>query len=233
MQAILDDAFQLKADFIPLTVLKITNSSIESIQAQLEKTIKQAPNYFTNAPVIIDLSPIKDKDALDLAQISDLLKQKNIIPVGIRGLAENKQAIAKELGLAILKSTPAPEKKPGNNIVKPKPTKSSATKIVTKPIRAGTQVYAKGGDLLVLAGVNSGAECFADGNIHIYGPLRGRALAGVSGDSNARIFCKSLDAELIAIAGHYEVKENINAPTNNQGMIQIYLNDKKLEINTI
>jgi septum site-determining protein MinC len=233
MQAIQVESFQLKADFIPLTVLKITNSNIKGIQAQLEKTVKQAPNYFTNAPVIIDLSAIKETDTLNLSEISDLLRQKNIIPVGIRGLAESKQSLAKDLGLAILKSSPAPEKKQTTSTLKPKAAKSPATKIITKPIRAGTQVYAKGGDLLVLAGVNSGAECFADGNIHIYGPLRGRALAGVSGDTNARIFCKSLDAELIAIAGHYEVKENIIAPTDNQGMIQIYLNDKKLEINTI
>jgi septum site-determining protein MinC len=233
MQSILDDAFQLKADFIPLTVLKITRADLDGIQTQLENTIQQAPKYFTDAPVVIDLGGIDAQDTLDIGQIASLLKQKNIIPIGIRGLADTQQDHAKTLGLAILKSPPKKEKKPSARTLNTNPDPVSPTKIITKPIRAGTQVYAKGGDLLVLAGVNAGAECFADGNIHVYGPLRGRALAGVSGDTQARIFCQSLDAELIAIAGHYEVKENITPPTNAHSMIQIYLNDKKLIIDTI
>jgi septum site-determining protein MinC len=85
----------------------------------------------------------------------------------------------------------------------------SGSKIVTTPIRSGQQVYAPGGDLIIMASVSAGAEVLADGNIHIYGALRGRALAGVLGDTSARIFCQSLEAELVSIAGNFKVDEDL------------------------
>jgi len=103
---------------------------------------------------------------------------------------------------------PAPEKAPE------KPAEPSApavrpTKLVTSPVRGGVQIYAAGGDLIVLAPVSPGAELLADGNIHVYGPMRGRALAGVKGDTSARIFCQQLGAELVSIAGNYKVAEDL------------------------
>ncbi|UXJ54379.1 septum site-determining protein MinC [Pseudomonas citronellolis] len=103
---------------------------------------------------------------------------------------------------------PAPEKAPE------KPAEPSApavrpTKLVTTPVRGGVQIYAAGGDLIVLAPVSPGAELLADGNIHVYGPMRGRALAGVKGDTSARIFCQQLGAELVSIAGNYKVAEDL------------------------
>ncbi|MFJ3049153.1 septum site-determining protein MinC [Pseudomonas nitroreducens] len=83
------------------------------------------------------------------------------------------------------------------------------TKLVTTPVRGGVQIYAAGGDLIVLAPVSPGAELLADGNIHVYGPMRGRALAGVKGDTSARIFCQQLAAELVSIAGNYKVAEDL------------------------
>ena len=100
-------------------------------------------------------------------------------------------------------------------------------------MRSGTQVYAKGTDLVVLTAVNAGAECIADGNIHIYGPLRGRALAGANGNKNANIFCESLEAELIAVAGHYLTKDQIKAPKLTKPLIHIYLEGDKLKIGGI
>src|SRR3989338_7212034 len=114
---------------------------------------------------------------------------------------------------------------PMNNKTKAKEPEKVKTKIVTKPVRAGTQVYAKDGDLIIMAPVNAGAEVISDGNIHIYAPLRGRALAGANGDTNARIFCKQLEAELISIAGHYLLNEKINAGNYAQNMVQIFLNN--------
>lgn len=98
----------------------------------------------------------------------------------------------------------APEKpaEPPAPIVRP-------TKLVTTPVRGGVQIYAAGGDLIVLAPVSPGAELLADGNIHVYGPMRGRALAGVKGDTSARIFCQQLAAELVSIAGNYKVAEDL------------------------
>lgn len=105
----------------------------------------------------------------------------------------------------------------------------SATKIIHEPVRSGQQIYAKGGDLIILSSVSHGAEVLADGNIHVYGTLSGRALAGVQGNSECRIFCKKLDAELIAIAGHYRVKEDIGTPPK-AALLDIHLLDNKLVI---
>lgn len=105
----------------------------------------------------------------------------------------------------------------------------SGSLIVSRPVRSGQRVYAAGGDLSIVAAVSSGAELMADGNIHVYGPLRGRALAGMNGNLGARIFCQDLQAELISIAGHYRVSENI--PAEMQGFpVQIFLDQKILRI---
>ena len=102
------------------------------------------------------------------------------------------------------------------------------------PIRSGMQVYAKDSDLIVTAAVSHGAELLADGNIHIYGSLRGRVLAGVQGNMQARIFCRTLeDAELVSIAGYYLTKEDMqNAPAGD-GMKQIYLENEQVRIEMI
>lgn len=110
---------------------------------------------------------------------------------------------------------------------------SDTTKLVTYPIRSGMQVYAKEGNLIVVGQVSHGAELLADGHIHVYGPLRGRALAGMQGNINARIFCRTLEAELVAIAGYYLTKEDIQTLPPHDGMIQIYLENEQVRIEAI
>ena len=119
----------------------------------------------------------------------------------------------------------------------PSPTPSSQiereatprTRLVTQPVRSGTQIYARGADLIVTAAVSPGAEIIADGNIHVYGPLRGRALAGAAGDAEARIFCSRFEAELVSIAGRYLVSEQM--PPEERGLpVQIALVDDRLTI---
>ncbi len=102
-----------------------------------------------------------------------------------------------------------PGPKPAKAEEKPAEPVSRPTKVVKTPVRGGMQIYAAGGDLIVLAAVSPGAELLADGNIHVYGPMRGRALAGVKGDATARIFCQQLAAELVSIAGNYKVAEDL------------------------
>jgi septum site-determining protein MinC len=111
----------------------------------------------------------------------------------------------------------------------PPPAAAGKTRLVTQPVRSGTQIYARGGDLVVIAPVSAGAEIVADGNIHVYGALRGRALAGASGDSQARIFCSRLEAELVSIAGRYLVSEQL-PPDQLQQPVQIALVDDRLTI---
>lgn len=232
--------FQLKADFIPITVLKLSQCDLSNIAKDLDQAIESAPKYFTHAPIIVDilnLGPLKNE--LDISGLCKMLREKKIIPIGIRGIETKQKAIATDNGLAILKTgLPPQEEAPAEKVVLKKTeensektsAKFSRTKIITKPVRAGTRVYAKDADLIILASVNAGAEVIADGNIHIYAPLRGRALAGAAGDKEARIFCQSIEAELVSIAGHYWVKENIKAPKPSTSMLQIYLEHDKLKL---
>jgi septum site-determining protein MinC len=108
---------------------------------------------------------------------------------------------------------------------------NEGTRLITTPIRSGQQIYAQGGDLVVISSVSSGAELLADGNIHVYGTLRGRALAGINGNPKARIFCQHLEAELVAIAGEFKIFEQ--APNSYPGAVQIYLKDEQLRIESL
>jgi len=214
------DVFQLKADLLPITILQISQNDTDALQAQLEKITQKAPKYFANAPVMVDFTGVDDHP--DLEAMCAVLRDYHMKPIAARGIPDN--VILPVIPDRIDKK-PTPQKTPEK--------KFAQTMVVTKPIRAGTQIYAKDGDLIILSSVNAGAEVIADGHIHVYGPLRGRALAGANGNKNAHIFCKTLEAELIAIAGHYLVNEKIKMPKSQQEMLQIFLEDEKLQIKTI
>ncbi len=219
------DCFQLKADFLPITVLRFLRADISLFQKQLENIILKAPQYFNSAPVIADFTEFSgNQNELDMTQISHLLKQFNMQLIAARGLTQ--QSTLPNLPKKI-QTNPLPMPIKDEGALRPK------TMIVTKPVRAGTQIYAKNTDLIILSSVNAGAEIIADGNIHIYGPLRGRALAGASGDLSARIFCQDCEAELIAIAGHYLVNEKLKMPKSASGLLQIFLENEQLKIESI
>lgn len=234
------DSLEFKADFFPMTVIKFTTNNLEAIKSQVTTTVLAAPNYFKNAPVVIDISNVTEQETIDLKSICELLQEQSMVPVGIRGIQTGSE-IKIPNGLATMKAPKNTEKKSQPSLTtgtaekkQPEPKNEfPVTKLISTPIRSGTQHYARGGDLIITAAVNPGGECFADGNIHVYGPLRGKALAGANGNENARIFCVSLEAELIAIAGHYLTREQIQPPKNNKSMIQIYLKDGKIRIETV
>ena len=238
-----EETLAFKADFFPMTVIKLSTGDINAIKKQLSATIVSAPNYFKQAPVVIDISGIgADKSTIDLKTICALLREQQMIPVGVRGLEKAEQNIAISQGLALINAPKALEKKVEPSLTtgtktKPRPEAPQKiglkTRLITTPIRSGSQIYAKDGDLIVMAAVNTGAECFADGNIHIYGPLRGKALAGANGNTQARIFCESLEADLISISGRYLTSDQIKIPKTKKPMIQIYLKNDKLHIEGI
>ena len=220
------DSFQLKADFLPITILRLLRHETDLLQSQLENIALKAPNYFANAPIIVDFSAINEalSDEMNVKEICDVLRHYQMQPIAARGL-KNQDTLP-------LLSEPSEKQVP--------PAKNKTidagrvpTKIITKPVRAGTQIYAKDSDLIILPSVNAGAEVIADGNIHIYAPLRGRALAGAGGDTNARIFCKQLEAELVSVAGHYLLNEKMKTENIAQNMVQIYLVNNKLQIEII
>jgi len=218
-------AFKLKGSFFPLSVLHLINPNIEKVVAQLNDIVQQAPNLLKNAPLIIDL------DMLDAAAempnfnvLNDILKSYGLIPIGVGHTNEEQAKAAIEGGLAVLPNLPTEPVKS-----RTKTAKTAESKVITSPIRSGQQIYAKNADLIVLNSVSPGAEILADGHIHVYGALRGRALAGVNGNKNARIFCQVLEAELVSIAGCYMLHEDIDVLQNTQAM-QIYLQDGHLRI---
>lgn len=231
MTSVAQKSFRLKADMVALTVMQLQTLNLEEIAAELKTTIARAPKFFEKAPLLIDVREI-NATGINIKGFLTLLKDNGVVPIGIRGLNEQQQAAAEEAGLPCLQSPSPMEARPAE-AKKEVPEPQQTARVITKAVRSGTKIYAKGQDLIVIGPVNVGAECIADGNIHVYGPLRGRALAGATGNAQARIFCHSLEAELIAIAGHYLVRENLQVPDEHSGMLQVFLKDNKLSIKSI
>jgi septum site-determining protein MinC len=224
-------ALEFKGNLLTLIILYLFETDNEKIAEQLAEKISTAPGFFLQAPIIIDLHAVHDNDNIDLAELVRLLRNHGLIPVAVRGGNPQQNEMAVSLNLGLLRDTKTVrtsrtlelESEPTTAPTLPPP------KIITQQIRSGQQVVALEGDLIILAPVSHGAEVLAQRHIHVYGALRGRALAGVNGDSEARIFCQHLDAELISIAGQYQVNEEL--PTELRGKsTQIYLEDDTLKI---
>ena len=222
-----DPVFHLKGGMLTMTVVELVHQAPERFAMQLAEKVEQAPNFFQDTPVLISLEKLDD--SMDIAGLIALLRicrDHGLQPVALRG-AEQFRPLAQQASLVLLppgrgrdKILETPEPAPPAVAQQPeaaqapavaalKTTESTPSKVITEPVRSGQQVYARGGDLIVLAPVSAGSELLADGHIHVYGPLRGRALAGVRGDTQARIFCQSLEAELVSIAGQYKVAEDL------------------------
>jgi len=206
-----DGAFELKGSRFSLSVIRLHDFNLDAIDAQLTSTIARAPGFLNNAPVVIDVSELDEVFAQNLEGLIELLRQHHLLPVGMHGHAQAWQTQARSLGLPLMSQggTPMPPSRTGSSAppVAPSSPPSAHAQIVERPVRSGQQIYAKNRDLVVLGAVSPGAEIIADGSIHVYGALRGRALAGACGDEAARIFCQSMEAELLSIAGCYRLFE--------------------------
>ncbi len=223
-------AFQLKGGLFTLTTLQIFWSDIDAIKIQLLAKIKQAPNFFQNAPIVLDLKIANQHNTkINFFELKSMLESLKLIPVGVRNASPEHMQAAMQSGLAILRDTPDPRAKDKISTNVQYSSKPAANKIITSPIRSGQQVYAPDGDLIIINQVGHGAELIADGNIHVYGTLRGRALAGINGNQEARIFCKSLEAELVSVAGSYKLSEDIERQAWKIAA-QIYIKDDRLQI---
>ena len=220
--------FDLKGSLFTLTVLHLFKLDRVAIERHLTEKIKQAPGFFNNTPVVIDLEGLEEsRDGVDFAALYDLLKGCGMVPVGIRNGNPKLQAVARLAGLPLLPESRSvgPAKKAEQGV---EPV-AARGRIVNHPVRSGQQIYAPNGDLIILGTVSAGAEIMADGHVHVYGLLRGRAQAGVRGDLEARIFCQGLEAELISIAGRYRVSEQIGSDDWGKAA-QIHLADDRLII---
>ncbi|QSX35113.1 septum site-determining protein MinC [Shewanella avicenniae] len=201
---------ELKGSSFTLSVLHINTDKIERLLQELDNKLAQAPQFFQNAPLVLNLSAVEQQN-LDIAALKHALQQRKLFVVGVTGVQGILAATAQELGLPVIKS--------GKELVTKTAAKASTrtTKIVKQTVRSGQQVYAKDADLIVFGAVSNGAEVIADGSIHIYGALRGKAMAGAQGDHNAIIIASTLSAELVSIAGNYWLSDNIQAHSNGSG----------------
>ncbi len=201
--------FQIRGSSFTLLTLKVANPRSRTFFGQLAATLSLAPGFYRNAPIVLDFAPLARSAPIDLAGFCAELRRLDLIPVGFQGATAEWEQAALAVGLSVFPAGRVTEAKAvrGRGAPVPRP---SAARVIAEPVRSGQQVYARESDLIVTAQVSRGAELLADGHIHVYGPLRGRALAGMGGDASARIFCGALDADLISIAGTYLVSEQMD-----------------------
>jgi septum site-determining protein MinC len=231
-------ALEFKSSTFSVPVLVLSSNDLAVIEQQLQAKIRLAPEFFRDSPLVLDIQELNKKDLdIDIVALMEILREPGLLPIGIRGgnVKQNKKALALRIPVYSINSSRAPaEAQKQQPIAPPTPepkTDKGTTTLITHPIRSGQRLYASG-DLVVLAQVSAGAEILAEGNIHIYGTLRGRALAGVQGNTEARIFCSDLQAELISIAGNYKISEDLQAIMRNKP-VQIYLQDHTIIIKDI
>ena len=202
-------AFELKDTSLPLVTVVLHQADAAVLADVLQQRLGETPNFFGDDPVVIDLAPVREHaEPIAFADIVAALRTHRMRPSLVTGGSAQQMADALAAGLAAApEAVPSPRARTVEVEVIREVAVHVPTLIVDKPLRSGQQAYAKGGDLIVHAAVNAGAEVLADGNIHVYGPLRGKAIAGSRGNTEARIFTTCLEPELIAIAGVYRTTE--------------------------
>ncbi|GGY74497.1 putative septum site-determining protein MinC [Cellvibrio zantedeschiae] len=252
----IDVSFQLKGSALTVVVLALVEYNPDTLAVELKEKIDQAPHFFVNSPVLISLERLENPENCTalLANADSLIqicRKLDLQPLGFTAVPEALLASVQKTGLAILptpseralKIPAAAKTKAPETIVETRVETVVETvieervvqrmsRVVTRPVRSGQQIYAEGADLIVLAQVSEGAEVLADGHIHIYGTLRGRALAGVKGDESARIFCQNIEAELVSVAGNFMLqdalpKELLKKP------VQISLKGEKVAVEAL
>jgi len=231
-----------------MMVARIGDPHDPDLASELGRQIALSPRFFENAPIVLDLKEnMGFLDAEDFEAARTVLRRHKLILVGVQNASAPQVRAAAAAGLPSYgasrrgseqnavgrTNTAAAEPQPAAPAPPPPPLPIVAggarTKLVTHPVRSGAQIYARGADLVVTNTVSAGAEIIADGHIHVYGALRGRAIAGASGDAEARIFTSRLEAELVSVAGRYLVSDNI-APDYLGQAVQVALIDDRLTI---
>jgi septum site-determining protein MinC len=242
-------SFDLKSAQLPVVAVALKTTDAEALAAELAARLGDDPDFFDNDPVLIDLAAVRDAEApIDFAALVALLREHRTRPVAVRGGSPAQMEAAHAVGLIAAPEAargPAAEAAPREvvrevvrevhvevpvQVPVEVPVPGPGTVVVDKPLRSGQQVYARGADLVVMAVVSFGAEVIADGNIHVYAPLRGRAIAGARGNTEARIFSTCLEPQLVSIAGIYRTTETA-LPDNVRGKpAQVRLEGEKLLI---
>ncbi|MBS0453143.1 MAG: septum site-determining protein MinC [Proteobacteria bacterium] len=234
--------FEFKSATLPLIAVILKTSDLDLLAEAMDAQLADSPDFFEQEPVVIDLSQLEepaDEDAseIDFERLRQLLARHQTQPIAVRGGTDEQHVAARAAGLSIAAMpvspparppAPAEAPSPAPQIVREVPVPATGTLVIDRPLRSGQQVYARGGDVIVLDVVNFGAEVIADGHVHVYAPLRGKAIAGARGNTEARIFSTCMEAQLVAIAGIYRTSE-VALPDDVQGKTaQVWLNEQKL-----
>jgi septum site-determining protein MinC len=251
-----EPAGELKIGQVGIANLRVRTLDVGKLGAEMRDRVARAPKLFARAAVVVDFGGLSGTpDAATARALLDALRDAGVLPVALAYGSSDNEQLAVQLGLPLLAkfraqyepATPAGPASAGTTnvaparnapaAVAPAPSTPASAKAVggepglvqTAPVRSGQQVYAENRDLTVVTTVGAGAEVIADGSIHIYGALRGRALAGAQGNGKARIFCREFHAELVAVAGHYKVLEDIPMELRGKA-VQIWLDKDQLNI---
>jgi septum site-determining protein MinC len=250
-----EPAGELKIGQVGIANLRVRTLDVAKLEREMRERVTRAPKLFARAAVVVDFGALSaTPDAATARALLQGLRDAGVLPVALAYGSGDNEALAVELGLPLLAkfraqyepsgsesaATPAAAKPAARQAAAeaaPAKTPSAPAKapggepglVQTAPVRSGQQVYAENRDLTVVTAVGAGAEVIADGSIHIYGALRGRALAGAQGNEKARIFCREFHAELVAIAGHYKVLEDMPRELRGKA-VQIWLEKDQLNI---
>ena len=207
--------YEIKSADLPLLAFQLKSTDVQAVALALQAQLEESPGFFDQDPVLLDLDALPEDSALpDISALCQLLVQHGLRPVAVKSARADAVAAARQSGLVLgddarVRRT-LPELPLAQAAASAAPVAAPALQealVLDRPLRSGQQFYAKDRDLIVLAMVNPGAEVLADGHIHIYAPLRGKAIAGARGFTGARIFAQSMDPELISIAGVYRTSE--------------------------
>lgn len=239
-----DAGVAFKGRMMTLTVVEIREADCDRIASQVDEQLARAPGFFTRLPILLSLPDVVP----DLSRVLEIMRAAELLVVGVLDPSETAAEAARHAGLGAIHSpTRSAVSPPEPEPVSKKRSKSSAehaesstpaeseapvrtpTRLVTRPVRSGQQIYARGGDLVITTSVSEGAEVLADGHIHVYGALRGRALAGAAGDTEARIYCKRFEPDLVAIAGCYKVADAMDEGIRSKP-VQVRLDNEHLLI---
>jgi septum site-determining protein MinC len=231
--AAVESAFEIRFGQVGLAQMRIRSTDAATVQAQLTARVAAAPALFERAALCLDLSPLDhDVSAAELRAVLDAIRRTGLLPVGLAHGTAAIDALARELGLPVLTqfraqqsygaavaavksaaASPQPVPPPPPPTPAPAPATEEIVAIPAlmhhRPVRSGQRIYARHRDLVVTSAVGAGAEVMADGCVHVYGTLRGRAMAGVRGEVSARVFCHDFHAELVSVAGVFRVFETI------------------------
>lgn len=243
------DACDLRFGQVGIACVRVRRPDAAALCEELERRVRSAPQLFSRAAVVLDLSHLLNlPDDGTVDALLEAVRSAGMLPVGLAYGTSAIEALAQRMGLPLIakfraayepadggsiappaSTTPAPESVPAREpVLTPSPSTIGAQR-QDGTVRSGQQVYARDRDLVVTGAVANGAEVIADGSIHIYGSLKGRAMAGAQGDASARIFVTDFRAELVAIAGHYRVFEQLPKDLEGQS-VQCWLEGEKLLI---